>query len=1099
MRNAGWLVLIDGLDEVPDICDRDELLKAIAAHSADHPQLYRFIITTRPAPDSELGALDSETPSFSLLPFRAEDLATVARNWLTALAVPGPDDAAGNFLTSVHRAGLDSIAGIPLIIAMLCQLYARDPGRPLPGSRGGLYGQFVERLQEHFNDRGPDGLRAHTAAEMARCGPAAADEAALLRANLLDLISYLAAERWRGSTVPALDVIVAHPSARRPAAVRAPEWRSFLDSCLRHSGLLTPMDDDLVFLHQTFLEYLAARHADRLPETLTSALRDATGRTARYRPGAADMTAPRRRGRRYWVPPPQAAASYVGFLLDAAQTRSLPIRQCGIVFDKPGLNRTREGADFLIALMETGTRLPDHLRQPTTDLLYALALAYTPALLHSSRLRDEPMHLITVHDDHQARLRAIRVLTELGDPRGTEILHGLALSPGVLEIFREEHARELAMLGDQRGAELLAGFAGDPGFFDGSRVSAARDLAELGDQRGADLLAALSDDRGLDGHRRVEAAHELAKLGDPRGGRRLESLALAHVSQIVPVVEAARKLVELGHPSAADTLEYIATDERQAGIFRTEAARELAKLDDPRVADTWLAIARTPGLHDDQSRVEAARELTKLGDPLAVDAWRGLAHDPERDSGRVAAARELAKLGDPRIADTWRALAHDPGLRPGSRRIAAEELVRLRDPRAADTCHILAHNPDLASDWRMASARGLAELGDLRAASTWRALAHDPVLEPGSRAAAAGELAKLPRIGHVTGSALTVTSQVNALMVTGSDDGMMRLWRVGTGRLELVGEPQEGHPYGCSVAVAVGQLGDRLVAVTGGSDGSVRLWQITGDRLVQTGDPQRTAGTESVAVGKFGDHLVAVTGGSSADVKLWRVQEDGLVPVGDVRFHGGYWVGAVTVGHIGGHPVAITGAADGSVQLWRISEDGLTPAGNPHPGSGSPVQAAALGHLDGHPVAVTGASDGSVQLWRISEDGLSGTHRRPGSLPRNFLLEYLEHDQQVITPAGEPHPGSGSPVQAAALGHLDGHPVAVTGGYDGMVQLWRADDQELVPAGEPQRGHGEQRVISVDIAQIGARTMALTAGRDWTVRLWQVGQGGLAPRSEDGQ
>lgn len=1071
VRDARWLVMIDGLDEINAAHDRERLLQTIAALAANNPPLYRFVITTRPAPDSELADLGSEIPFFELQPFSPGDLPTIVRVWFTTLAVPELDETVEAFLTSAHYAGLDGIVGIPLITAMLCQLYACHPDRPLPVSRGDLYGQFTDQLQEHYDAPGPGGLHAQADAEMSRHGRTAADAADRFVGHLLDLITHLAAERWHGNTAPAMDIIAAHPLAEPPAGISATAWRSFLDSSLRRSGLLIPVDGDLVFLHQTFLEYLAARYAARTPQTLATALRDATGQTARYRSGAADMAGSRRPGRRYWVPPPQAAASYIGFLLDAVQASSVPIRSCGVVFSEPGLNRTREGADFMIALLQTGTRLPDHLRQPTADLLYDLALANTPARLRSSFLRDGTVdHLTAIDDDHRARLRVIRGLAELGDPRGAEILYFLAvtLPPGIDEISRKDYAQELAQLGDPRGAELLAGFAGDPDFSDGARAAAAGDLARLADPRGADLLAALAGDRRLDGHERVRAANDLAQLGDPRGSRLLQSLALASLSEIVPVAEAARRLVELGNPSAAEALHFIATW-NYSYIDRVAAARELAKLGDSRAASAWLAIASTSGLQDD-SRVEAARELTKLGDPLAVDAWRVLALDPERDSSRVAATRELAKLDDPRVADTWRVLAHDPRLRPGSRVIAVEELVKLRDPRAADTCHALAHDPDLAGGWRIASARGLAELGDLRAASTWRALAHDRGLDHDSRTAAAGELTASRVLGSVTGSALTVTSQGDVLMVTASQDGMMRLWRADGDTLNLLGEPQEGHPIDFSVKVAVGQLGDRLVAVTGGMDGSVRLWQVTSGGLVQTGEPQRNAGTESIAVGQLGDHLTAFTGGSSASVQLWRVHDGGLTPAGARQFHGHYWVGAVTFAKLSGNVVAITCAADGSVQLWRVSDDGLAPAGDPHPGGpGDMVQTVAAGEVGGRLMAITGGSDGSVQMWRVSDDGLS--------------------------PAGDPRPGHAGPVQAAAVRQLNGHLVTVTGGRDGTVRLWRADDQELMPAGEPQPGHGERGVGSAAFGQTSTRQVAVTGGYDGTVRLWRVSHDGLAPLS----
>jgi hypothetical protein len=56
---AGWLILVDGLDEVADSRARQRVLNKLAAVSTrEHSALYRFIVATRPLPDGELDLLD---------------------------------------------------------------------------------------------------------------------------------------------------------------------------------------------------------------------------------------------------------------------------------------------------------------------------------------------------------------------------------------------------------------------------------------------------------------------------------------------------------------------------------------------------------------------------------------------------------------------------------------------------------------------------------------------------------------------------------------------------------------------------------------------------------------------------------------------------------------------------------------------------------------------------------------------------------------------------------------------------------------------------------------------------------------------------------
>ncbi len=82
-------------------------------------------------------------------------------------------------------------------------------------------------------------------------------------------------------------------------------------------------------------------------------------------------------------------------------------------------------------------------------------------------------------------------------------------------------------------------------------------------------------------------------------------------------------------------------------------------------------------------------------------------------------------------------------------------------------------------------------------------------------------------------------------------------------------------------AVAVGQVGDQMVAVTGGGDGTVALWRVGQDRLALASGPQPghrgVLGVRTVAVGQVGDQMVAVTGGDDGATQLWRQRSGRLV------------------------------------------------------------------------------------------------------------------------------------------------------------------------------------------------------------------------------
>ena len=88
-------------------------------------------------------------------------------------------------------------------------------------------------------------------------------------------------------------------------------------------------------------------------------------------------------------------------------------------------------------------------------------------------------------------------------------------------------------------------------------------------------------------------------------------------------------------------------------------------------------------------------------------------------------------------------------------------------------------------------------------------------------------------------------------------------------------------------------------------------------------------------------------------------------------------------------------------------------------------------------------------------------------------------------------------MRAVAVGQLGGQTVAVTGGSDGTVALWRLGEDGLAPAGDPQPGHGGRcGVQAVAVGQVGGQTVAVTGGCDGTVALWRLGEDGLAPAGD---
>ncbi|MFD3622621.1 NACHT domain-containing protein [Streptomyces sp. NPDC058676] len=640
-----WLVLVDGLDEVTDPALRRRILGKVAlASSRKHSHLYRFVIATRPLPDGELDALGTGVPRYDLQPFDHDDLETVARGWFHAALLPDPADTARRFVETLERSRLAALARVPLMTAMLCQLHAAAPDQPLPANRGQIYRKFIILLRKSQPLADAPGARYP---RLERYPEAHADADVTLM-HLQDLIECLAAERHAGNTLPALAIVQSRPEGRCPKGVLAEDWSKFLDTSLRRSGLFTARGGDLVFLHQTLLEHLAARHIMNDPHTATQALRDVF-----HQPRG-------ERWRRYFGP--GADPSYVGFLLDAAHDNGLPAGAQYLSRMTGEMHMGLPGWEFIVTLHSLGTFIPQPVRHITADRLHSLAL------------------------DSDERVKAAGVLAGLGDVRGADLLGTFARDTTLPNSQRVEAARMLAGLNVACGADLLSTLARDTTLDSYARARAAEVLAGLNDARGADLLHDFARDSAFTGNR-ARAAEVLARLGDVRGADLLGILARDTTLPNDQRVSAVRVLAEFKDPRAADLLHdfardfAFAPDSEFARNERVWAAEVLAGLNDARGADLLLALARDTTLYR-LHRMEAAKVLAEFKDPRAAD----LLHDFARDSAfnRVWAAEKLAGLGDARGADLLHALARDTTLPKYERVGAARRLAGLKDPRAAD-------------------------------------------------------------------------------------------------------------------------------------------------------------------------------------------------------------------------------------------------------------------------------------------------------------------------------------------------------------------------------------------------------------------------------
>lgn len=262
VQGARWLILVDGLDEIPDPHLRAEVVRAVAQHARSGSD-YRFVITTRALPESELAPLRTgNVGDYVIQPFGRAELDQFARHWFAAQGVPSPDKEAERFLRETSDGRLRELVRNPLLATIAAVSAVKDPGRPLPTSRISLYERFCGYLS---GDRGGGRntlaqLRRHHRDDPDRLGCAV-----WLHSRRLDIVAALARHRLDGDEAlwQAAEAWVRGHATGDVTLVAG--WEDHLWEELIGTGLLVGAERELRFLHQSFAEFLSARsHASTL-------------------------------------------------------------------------------------------------------------------------------------------------------------------------------------------------------------------------------------------------------------------------------------------------------------------------------------------------------------------------------------------------------------------------------------------------------------------------------------------------------------------------------------------------------------------------------------------------------------------------------------------------------------------------------------------------------------------------------------------------------------------------------------------------------------------------------------------------------------------
>ncbi|MFN8473874.1 MAG: SUMF1/EgtB/PvdO family nonheme iron enzyme [Anaerolineae bacterium] len=265
----GGLLILDGLDEVPEAHHRREIVKgAVLDFKRQFPKV-RILLTSRTyAYQNRLWRL----PGFDeavLAPFTPEQVDLFVNNWYAHMAQVRPnlssDEAQGRaerLKETIHREShLAELAERPLLLTLMASLHAWRGGA-LPEDREQLYDESVELLldvwerpKEVVDSEGSTILQTESLAEWLRAPQADVRQA-------LEALAFRA-HRDQPQRTGAADI---GEDALAGALLKVAKGRDLtldriIDYILDRTGLLVNLGEGIYsFPHRTFQEYLAARH-----------------------------------------------------------------------------------------------------------------------------------------------------------------------------------------------------------------------------------------------------------------------------------------------------------------------------------------------------------------------------------------------------------------------------------------------------------------------------------------------------------------------------------------------------------------------------------------------------------------------------------------------------------------------------------------------------------------------------------------------------------------------------------------------------------------------------------------------------------------------
>lgn len=369
--------------------------------------------------------------------------------------------------------------------------------------------------------------------------------------------------------------------------------------------------------------------------------------------------------------------------------------------------------------------------------------------------------------------------------------------------------------------------------------------------------------------------------------------------------------------------------------------------------------------------------------------------------------------------------------------VAGSETIELVRGALRLAGHILAREPGqlpaqlagrLADEPAPQIRRLVAQVRNSRA-DTWWCPAGASLIAPG------GPLQAV-LVGHTGWLRALATSPDNRTVVSGANDGTVRVWNLDDGSERYTLHGHDGAVWSLALTP------DDRTIVSGATDGTVRVWGLRDgvEKHVLRGHESIVW---SVAVTPDGRH--AVSGSADGTVRVWDL--DTGIQRHVLRGHRA----AVSNVAAPDDQTAASRSEDGTVRIWNLSDGSqLHCLDSGERSIQSTGQSTAFAVTQRH--AVISSDGGPVFVW----------DRRDGMLMQTLKREAVRDWSVVATPDGSR---------------------AVTGSYSGMITVWDLDHGTPLWTFRGHSGWVDMLVLTPDHGQV------ISGATDAIVRVWDIRHG----------